>query len=324
MEVNFGAQISSTNPATYGMVGVAASGALNLAPTADQGGPGERFGLTPFNLDLNSRVQAVKMFLLPAGTTTLSLQSFRANTTVVPNCDYASMVITPMSWVGAPSPGQDMTRGTTAQRDAVYGVPATDAQRAALANQVVTWHNTTTGRSETYYATTGTAGLVARGLLAGNASGWYPVAGSQLICTRIKNNGFQNIGGGVPTAPTLLAPTVNIGGFTTSDSRDIITPIGGYYDVSAAIYYSGHGAISYANCIVEQVGVVELVANRMNSLASATDAQPTVSALALPATTGFRFGLAAVAAGATNIYGDGVRRLTYLTVSYAGPPLVNG
>jgi hypothetical protein len=117
VHVDFGAQISSSNPATYGMIGVAVSGALTLDPTADQGGPGTRFGLTPFNVDLNSRVQGAKTILLPAGTSTLSLQSFRANATVVPTCDYASMIITPIAWAGQPGSVQDVAltgRGTMA------------------------------------------------------------------------------------------------------------------------------------------------------------------------------------------------------------------
>ena len=64
-------------------------------------------------------------------------------------------------------------RGTTTQRDAVFGVPSTDAQKAALANMRVRWFNTTTNREETYYAVTGTVGLTVQGLLSGFASGWY-------------------------------------------------------------------------------------------------------------------------------------------------------
>lgn len=65
--------------------------------------------------------------------------------------------------------------GATAERDAIYGVPATNAERVALANRKVTWFNTDLGWEESYYATTGLSGLTARGLVAGTASGWYPV-----------------------------------------------------------------------------------------------------------------------------------------------------
>lgn len=65
-------------------------------------------------------------------------------------------------------------RGTTAQRNAAYGVPTTTAQHVALANQKVTFYNTDTGWEESYYAVTGSAGLTARGLITGTAPGWYP------------------------------------------------------------------------------------------------------------------------------------------------------
>lgn len=68
-----------------------------------------------------------------------------------------------------------MGSGTTAERDAYYGVPSTDADRAALANRKVVWFNTDLGWEESFYATTGLPGLTAPGLVAGSAHGWYPV-----------------------------------------------------------------------------------------------------------------------------------------------------
>ncbi|QDH93092.1 hypothetical protein QDA02_gp73 [Microbacterium phage Margaery] len=65
-------------------------------------------------------------------------------------------------------------RGTTAERNERFGVPATDAERAALANEKPTWWNTDFGWEESYYAPTGLAGLTARGLVAGTAADWYP------------------------------------------------------------------------------------------------------------------------------------------------------
>ncbi|AWY06650.1 minor tail protein [Microbacterium phage Zeta1847] len=67
------------------------------------------------------------------------------------------------------------TQGTTAQRDAYYGTPTSDAQRAALANARIAYFNTDLGWMESYYAPTGTAGLAARGLVTGTAAGWYPI-----------------------------------------------------------------------------------------------------------------------------------------------------
>lgn len=65
-------------------------------------------------------------------------------------------------------------RGTTSERNARFGTPATDPTRVALANRKVRWFNTDLGWEESYYATTGLAGLTAKGLLAGYSSGWYP------------------------------------------------------------------------------------------------------------------------------------------------------
>lgn len=67
-----------------------------------------------------------------------------------------------------------ITRGSAAQRDAIYGVPADDVARASLANRVISWFNTDLGWMESYYAPTGTAGLTARGLQVGAPAGWYP------------------------------------------------------------------------------------------------------------------------------------------------------
>lgn len=67
------------------------------------------------------------------------------------------------------------TRGTTAQRDVLYGVPGTAAARVALANQQVTWFNTDLGWKERYYEVTASAGLTAVGLVSGATPGWYPI-----------------------------------------------------------------------------------------------------------------------------------------------------
>lgn len=70
------------------------------------------------------------------------------------------------------------TKGTTTERDAYFGVPATDPTRVALANQRVSFFNTDLGWIESYYAVTALSGLTALGLVTGTASGWYPVPGT--------------------------------------------------------------------------------------------------------------------------------------------------
>lgn len=65
--------------------------------------------------------------------------------------------------------------GNSTARDALYGVPGNDAQRAALANKHPLWFNTEFGWMESFYAVDGTSGLTAQGLVSGTAPGWYPV-----------------------------------------------------------------------------------------------------------------------------------------------------
>lgn len=69
----------------------------------------------------------------------------------------------------------DLFRGTAAQRDARFGVPNTLATRVALANQKPMWFNVDEGWWESYYTTTGSAGLTARAIVSSAPSGWYPV-----------------------------------------------------------------------------------------------------------------------------------------------------
>lgn len=69
----------------------------------------------------------------------------------------------------------DLGRGTTAQRNAIFGTPITDGQRVTLANRKVTWFNTDLGWEESYYATTGLPGLTAPALISAVTSGWFPI-----------------------------------------------------------------------------------------------------------------------------------------------------
>jgi len=72
-------------------------------------------------------------------------------------------------------------RGTTAERDALWGVPSTDAEHIALANMMVNWFNTDLGWTESYYVAAGSAGLTVPGLAAGAFSGWYPTGRGPVI-----------------------------------------------------------------------------------------------------------------------------------------------
>jgi microcystin-dependent protein len=76
---------------------------------------------------------------------------------------------------GDPDITNAIRAGSNASRDAYFGIPGTDAERVALANQRITWWNTDTGRAEIYYTLNGLSGLTAPGLAAGFSSGWYPL-----------------------------------------------------------------------------------------------------------------------------------------------------
>lgn len=98
-------------------------------------------------------------------------------------------------------------RGTTTQRNDLYGTPTSVAQQVALANQKVTYFNTDLGWEESYYAPTGSAGLTARGLVSDAAAGWYPTgegprlvlqtAGSQSMTANTNFTNWQTPGTGL-------------------------------------------------------------------------------------------------------------------------------
>lgn len=109
-------------------------------------------------------------------------------------------------------------RGTTAERDTIFGVPSTDATRVALANRKIIWFNTDTGWEESYYTVTGKAGLTALGLVAQASSGWYPTG---------SNSGpamlWEPTGTATPAANTFLGAwgwTRKRGGAAWWDSPD--------------------------------------------------------------------------------------------------------
>jgi microcystin-dependent protein len=78
--------------------------------------------------------------------------------------------------VSAPRYYTNTDRGTTAERDAKYGSPATSAARVALHNQFITWYNTELGWKERYYAGSTESGLLGVGIVIGGTPGWYPIS----------------------------------------------------------------------------------------------------------------------------------------------------
>jgi hypothetical protein len=212
------------------------------------------------------------------------------------------------------------TRGTIAQRDALFGVPTTDAQKSALANERPTWYHTDKGWTEGYYAVTGTTGLTVPGLLAGNTSGWYPIAGSGLRAHRGKTNGFQAISASTNTDPILATMDINVGGFTDYVNSGITVPVGGFYRVHANIYFTG-GVSDYVATLVFRSGT---------HMFGSTVPKPNLSDVQVGATdvipmqSGQNVGSVAVASGAVSVYGTTGYNGSRILVEYAGPPLVNG
>lgn len=70
-------------------------------------------------------------------------------------------------------PSAALRSGTTAERDALFGVPATTAERVALANQRPQWFNVEKGYYETYYVAHTLPGLTVPGLSTSMLSGWF-------------------------------------------------------------------------------------------------------------------------------------------------------
>lgn len=102
----------------------------------------------------------------------------------------------------------EATRGTSAERDAFYGVPSTDAARASLANERITWFNVDKGWTEMYYAVSGTSGLLFPGVKAGFPAGWYPLEG-ELPYGDIRNHAATKaIGSGIVLIDTYTVGTL--------------------------------------------------------------------------------------------------------------------
>lgn len=216
----------------------------------------------------------------------------------------------------------DLGRGSTAERDVLYGVPTATADQVALANRNIVWFNTDKGWSETYFSPAA-AGLTARALIAGNPAGWYPLAGTHMVATRIKNNGFQSVPAGSAVLPTLTIWLNNVGGFTVFGTSGMAAPIGGYYEVTSGVYWSGGGAMVYRNNVVRYAGpggvINEVAGSRMPN--TGADGQNMTSTPGVPFIATQAVELVAQCAGADNVYGDGVNRRTFLAMKYEGPPV---
>lgn len=168
-----GAQVEFAN---LGKTGGAKTHALTIAemPAHTHGIP-TRIGLDDSNFSFNGGVSSDRTHVGPEFSTN-SAGGGGAHNNLQPyvTLNYVISIGTGVVGGGSPIPVGTIGTGTTAERDALYGVPGTDSQRAALANMKPVWWNTSTSRLETYYAVTGTTGLSVPGLwTASFTAGWY-------------------------------------------------------------------------------------------------------------------------------------------------------
>jgi len=208
--------------------------------------------------------------------------------------------------------------GTTAQRDSIFGVPATDAARVALANSTPTWYNTDRRWEESYFATTGLAGLTATGLLANFSSGWYPIDRGAIFIHAAFTGGFIPLSSSEQIIPFATTPRRK-GGATIVNNNALKMPIGGMYEVSCRLYASG-GASSLVTGNVKAAGtlVVDLSVVKPDTLD-----QRTFTSVTRDYQADQPFSLYAMVAGtATNLYASGING-SYMQVEYVGPPLAN-
>ena len=128
------------------------------------------------------------------------------------------------------------TRGTTAQRDAYFGVPSTDSEHVALANLQPVWYNTQKGWQETYYTTFDKVGLTARGLTGSVASGWFPIFSEPAIF--ISTTGVASPSGNGWKALTL--PNISLAmrndGFTAPTTTLLLAPLSAIWEVTATVW----------------------------------------------------------------------------------------
>lgn len=203
------------------------------------------------------------------------------------------------------------TRGATALRDAIFGMPSTDAARVALANQQVTWFNTDKGWQESYYATTGLAGLVVPGLIAGHPAGWYPISGATLPYGDALFAADQSVPSG---EATLNLNAGRLRGGVTFSANGLFAPIGGHYDVRAQAYTwdtPGAGTYRGVSAYVAGVRTAEVNISGRWSMISPT--------LRVPVKAGDK--MTAVTSGDSAMWMRQWFGNNALSIAYAGPPL---
>lgn len=218
-------------------------------------------------------------------------------------------------------------RGTTAQRNAAYGVPASASERAALANLKPTWFNTDLGWEESYYAVTGTSGLTAPGLAINAPAGWYPVgygphgrlqaAGAQSHVSGQYFTNWMDFGNANASGESWRSHTL-IDRPGPSDLATIRTNLAGRYEVEAEMYFqNGSGTGVWEFSYLDGVASQYIAQNPVVLLGSYGQLQRLKFKDVLLFPTGRCY---ARTVAATWALGNAA---SWMSMRYVGPPLVN-
>lgn len=211
--------------------------------------------------------------------------------------------------------------GTTTERNLTYGVPATDAERIALANRKIVWWNTDKNWPETYFAPDGTSGLTVTGLLPGHPAGWYPVQPGVIMAHRGLASGFFSINS-TSNWVTMAAPQISRGGITYSGASSLIVPIGGFYTWSYMLYVSG-GTTPWAIAeLVHDGDNIPFTGVTTTDKTTSLDAQAYKSiTVEVKASQGYYY--RARSQNPSSVWGTTGFNGCWMEVEYKGPPLVN-
>ena len=156
--------------------------------------------------------------------------------------------------------GGGFNHGSTALRDTIFGSPANDVARVALANQQVVWWNTDKNWEESYYAPASLTGLTVRGLVAGAPAGWYPITPGPRATAYATSSMAQAPG----TVFNKWSFTTNLSAYTSHASfielydsnRTLRTKIAGRFRMSGSMYFqngNGTGVFSYRGDLPDPV-----------------------------------------------------------------------
>lgn len=196
-----------------------------LALTLPVSGSGEPFSTSK----TNQNFEKIDAF---AGTTTTALASGVTATSAVATRT-TSLEATRTAYLDATGTTPGLTPGgTTAQRDAYWGVPANATARKDMANRFARWGNEGTGCVEQYRAATGDG---AGAGVTSPVAGWYPMYGTLPYAFAYKNASQS-----VTTEATLtFTSNESLNGITVSNTGTMTVSQGGYYRVWANVRLGG-------------------------------------------------------------------------------------